>query len=385
MSMNKGRTVRDRTLASGNRKIYVSYQLTTLFGYVAVFDPFDDTLTDNIAVGIEPGAMCMDPAEKKLYVANKGSGTVTIIDTNNFNQRTNVRVGNINSTATKPVAVLAAPHGDKVYVANNGDQNVTIIDGLTNKVVKNVDVGPGEPFAFASNENNAYMFVACKLADKKDYVVALSIKDDSVHRIGSNFELTFDETHNPLTLHPDGHTLVTLGATNMLCFFDGQTIGKPATFSYLDNTVSGVYLDNKMLYCTSASDKSTLKRVNDLTVDVNGEVNFIAVTDIPSRKGQDTIVVSDPQTYIGITIQPTASPEGALQIYNTTNNQSSFVPLLYLKDLAFYSDVKAYVGEVNSIRPIDLGAAQALPSLFFGPGNDRNIVKNMISGYRNQS
>ncbi|WP_445668092.1 hypothetical protein [Paenibacillus sp. FSL H3-0333] len=55
------------------------------------------------------------------------------------------------------MAIFAAPKGNKVYVANAGERNVTIIDTLTDTVIINVDVvpgNPGKPYAFAGNANS---------------------------------------------------------------------------------------------------------------------------------------------------------------------------------------------------------------------------------------
>ncbi|MFD1905267.1 YncE family protein [Paenibacillus rhizoplanae] len=90
-----------------------------------------------------------------------------IIDTDTFNIIKTVRVGTVGSRVTNPVAIFAAPYGNKVYVANSGDHNVTIIDTNTDTVITNVDVGQGRPFAFAGNENSDFVYLACKVADKK--------------------------------------------------------------------------------------------------------------------------------------------------------------------------------------------------------------------------
>ncbi|MFD1905265.1 hypothetical protein ACFSQ7_16250 [Paenibacillus rhizoplanae] len=96
--------------------------------------------------------------------------------------------------------------------------------------------------------------------------------------------------------------------------------------------------------------------------------------------------MSRKQGYVGITIQPTTLPTGGLQIYNVNSASSWLVPLYYVGDLAFFSDTKAYVGEANAIRPIDLATATALPAIPIGFPNDTRItVKNIISGYSHQS
>ncbi|ETT59173.1 hypothetical protein C173_28396 [Paenibacillus sp. FSL R7-277] len=376
----------NRNLPSGDPYVYVTYEIDYAFGYVAVIDPVEDKVIKRIPVGINPGPMCMDPAEKKLYVLNTRSSSVTIIDTDTFNIIKTVRVGTVGSRVTNPVAIFAAPYGNKVYVANSGDHNVTIIDTNTDTVITNVDVGQGRPFAFAGNENSDFVYLACKVADKKDYVIAITIDDDNFTRYNLGFELTLDETRNPLTVHPDGHTQITLGTIGMITYFGDDEIGLPNSLSLLDNTVSGVYLDNQLLFCTTQGERAYLKRFTNLDIDWENHITYDNFRDIPSYKGQDKIRVSRTQGYVGITIQPTTLPTGGLQIYNVNSASSWLVPLYYVGDLAFFSDTKAYVGEANAIRPIDLATATALPAIPIGFPNDTRItVKNIISGYSNQS
>ncbi|WP_339249785.1 hypothetical protein [Paenibacillus sp. FSL P2-0136] len=385
MNPNKA-NANNRNLPSGDPYIFVSYEVDYQFGYVAAIDPVEDQIVRRIPVGANPGPMCMDAEEKKLYVVNTRGNSVTVIDAYTLNILKTVRVGAAGSTNVNPVAIFAASKVNKVYVANAGDHSVTIIDAHTDTVITTVDVGVGRPYAFAGNENSDFVYLACKVADKKDYVIAITLDDDNFTQFNLGFELALDETRNPLTVHPDGHTQITLGTIGMITYFGNDEIGLPNTLSLLDNTVSGVYLDNNSLFCTSQGEKSCLKRFTDLAVDWENHITYKKFIEIPSYKGQDKIRVSRKQEYVGITIQPTTLPTGGLQIYNVNSASSWLVPLYYVGDLAFFSDTKAYVGEANAIRPIDLATATALPAILIGyPNNERITVKNIISGYSNQS
>ncbi|MFD1905266.1 hypothetical protein ACFSQ7_16255 [Paenibacillus rhizoplanae] len=101
------------------------------------------------------------------------------------------------------------------------------------------------------------------------------------------FELTLDETRNPLTVHPDGHTQITLGTIGMITYFGDDEIGLPNSLSLLDNTVSGVYLDNQLLFCTTQGERAYLKRFTNLDIDWENHITYDNFRDIPSYKGQD--------------------------------------------------------------------------------------------------
>lgn len=388
----KTRASFNRRLAAAHPYVFVSYESSVGFGFVAVINAEEDQLVTRIPVGLNPGPMALDLAEEKLFVVNKGGGSVSIINTTTLRPIGTVSVGTPNMNYPDPVAILSSPNGEKFYVANAGHKNVSIIHSHTNKVIKNVDVGPGRPFAFVNNEDSNYVFVACKLGDKKDYVLAISIKDDSVHPCYEGVELTFDGIHNPMAISyaPESFTQVVLGKEGALCFVGGDVIGKPGTFSFLDDTVSGLFVINEdsvggFLFCTTPFDKNILKRFDGLYVDKEGGPSFERYSDSLSYKGQDIIRASRTQEYIGITLQPSASLQGGLQIYNSTGTDSLLVQLDYVGDLTFYEDTKAYVGELQSIRPIDLASGTALPAIDIGGTNNRITVKNLISGFRSQS
>ena len=237
--------------------------------------------------------------------------------------------------------------------------------------------------------NSHFVFVACKSKDNdKGKVVAIYVDDDTAHTVGDDTPLEFDGTHNPLTVYPGGVELVTFGPTGMLTHFEPLTIGPSKTSSLLDNTVSGIYLDNNMLFCTSREDRAYLKKFNNLLIDQQGNITHDQFTEIPSYKGQDKIrVSSDQSTTICITIQPTTFPTGGLQIYDVNAASSKFVPLPYVGDLALYDDVIAYVGQLTSIQPIALGdPSNPIPAIPIGINSTDHVnVKNIISGYSNQS
>ncbi|MBP2111588.1 YncE family protein [Paenibacillus silagei] len=379
--MNMIKATHSMKLSSGHPYVYASYEVDLYIGYVAVIDPVQDTIIKRIRVGGEPGPMCMDPSEKKLYVINTREDSVSIIDLDTFKVLNTVHIGNP-FVKFYPNSIFAAPKGNKIYVAHS-DPGITIIDFLTNEVIKEVqlDREVGYPFAFAGNEKSSFVYAACT----NNKVIAISIDDDTVHPYGDGIELTFDRSRNPLTVHPLGHTQVTFGPAGMLTYFDDDSIGYSSTSSLLDNTVSGIYTDDKRLFCTMREDKNYLKVIGNLAIDQNGIVTYKSLADFPSYKGQDKIRLSRKQDYIGVTVQPTDSPLGGVQIIDLHEGYSHLVELPYVGDMAFFDDTKAYVGEGTSIRPIDVATATALPAIVLGVATDHLKVNNIISGYSKQS
>ncbi len=119
-------------------KIYVSDTNNT----VSVIDGKSNTNIKNIQlpVGKGTGAIYVDEYTNKIYVA-VGNNTVSVINGTTYHVET-IPVG------TDPAAINGFGEGtgadgftDKVYVANKGNNSVSVIDGKSNTNIKNITVG----------------------------------------------------------------------------------------------------------------------------------------------------------------------------------------------------------------------------------------------------
>jgi YVTN family beta-propeller protein len=90
--------------------------------------------------------LAVDPSTNKIYVANSGSNTVSIIDSDSGNV-TNIPVG------TYPSAIAVSPSTDKIYVANQFSNDVTVISASTDKVMSKIPVGRGPSDIIISSSN----------------------------------------------------------------------------------------------------------------------------------------------------------------------------------------------------------------------------------------
>ncbi|MGH9571487.1 MAG: YncE family protein, partial [Candidatus Angelobacter sp.] len=109
------------------------------------------TVTATIGAGTNPSAVAVNPATNKIYIANRGSNNVTVID-GISNSVSTVTVG------SSPVAVAINPATNQIYVANNVSNDLTVIDGATNSTSL-VTVGSG-PVAVAVNSATNKIYVA---------------------------------------------------------------------------------------------------------------------------------------------------------------------------------------------------------------------------------
>jgi YVTN family beta-propeller protein len=107
------------------QKLLALFSLVIVALLVTVHPLYAQTVTTTVPVGQLPYGVAANEVTNKIYVANRNSNNVTVID------------GATNSTATVsvgyyPTSVAANPLTNKIYVTNGHSGSVTVIDGATN-------------------------------------------------------------------------------------------------------------------------------------------------------------------------------------------------------------------------------------------------------------
>jgi len=104
---------------------------------VAVLDTTvePNVVIKNIAVGDQPAGVAITPDGSRLYVANSGTNTVSVINTSDNTVIKTITVG------SNPKGVAITPDGARGYVTNFGSNTVSVIDTATNAVVATIAVG----------------------------------------------------------------------------------------------------------------------------------------------------------------------------------------------------------------------------------------------------
>ena len=120
-----------------------------------------------ISVGEIPCAIAVNAAGDRLYVANYGDDTVTVIDASAQRKIAVVPVGR------HPKAIAFDPIRSLVYVANTGDGTVTVIDAATNGAVATLPAGKN-PFALAVVPGSNSLYVANESDSDPSTVVDLT-------------------------------------------------------------------------------------------------------------------------------------------------------------------------------------------------------------------
>ena len=120
---------------------------------VSVIDTETNAVVATIAVGDRPtGVAAPQPSGDRVYVTNEFSGTVSVIDTRTLAVLATVPVG------ARPTGVAVSPVGSEVWVANAGSHNVSVISTATNALVATVPVGVSPlGVAFSTDAQRAYV------------------------------------------------------------------------------------------------------------------------------------------------------------------------------------------------------------------------------------
>ncbi len=125
-------------------------------------------------------SIAVDEAGTTVAVANKATGDVTFFDRETLAQRARIVVGD------EPTSVTFSPDGTVLYVVNRASQNVTVVNGATTgtpSVAGTVAVG-SEPGLAALSPSGATLYVANWVDGTLSLVDTQSLRVSSTIRLG---------------------------------------------------------------------------------------------------------------------------------------------------------------------------------------------------------
>jgi YVTN family beta-propeller protein len=226
-----------------------------------------------ITVGREPRGIAVSADGTRAYVTNWGAKSLSVIDTVN-----NRVVGSPIALGTDPFGVVASADGSRVYVANHGSGTVSVINpNAAAPVLDTVSVGT-QPMDLVLSRDGSVLFVA----NGRDTVSVIGTATNTV--TGTVAIDTRPETNSHrISISPDGKQIyitdtadnavrvLTLTRGNTAPVAGTPTIGTPnATTGVVTGTLSVTDPDgDKLIYTvTSPPSKGTL------VVDAAGNYTF---------------------------------------------------------------------------------------------------------------
>jgi YVTN family beta-propeller protein len=159
---------------------------------VSVIDGATDTAMATIPLGGPPVGVAANPATNRIYVS--AGNHVWVIDGATDTAVASVPVG------SSPLGLASNPTTNRIYVANWGSDNVSVIDGATNAVVATVPVGNG-PLGVTANPTTSRIYVS-----SEDWTVSviedpLDFDEDGVFPDGID---NCPSVYNPEQVDSDG-------------------------------------------------------------------------------------------------------------------------------------------------------------------------------------
>jgi YVTN family beta-propeller protein len=146
----------EMAVSPDRRSVYIA---NTGSNTVSVLNTDDNTVAKTIALPRKsrPMGVALSPSGRYLYTADGGANRVSVLNTRSKRVVTSVRVG------TQPLGVAVAPDGKTVYAANSGSGDVSVIDARANRVVRTIPTGRF-PSGVAVTRDGAFVYVTNELS-----------------------------------------------------------------------------------------------------------------------------------------------------------------------------------------------------------------------------
>jgi uncharacterized repeat protein (TIGR01451 family) len=205
-------------------------------------------LVASIGVGDSPRGLAVDPSRRRVYVANYGSNSVSVLDANNNSVAQTIgSIPSANGIAYDPVHdliwvtsygddqvipinaqnltslsalsvgdgpwdVVYDPVHDAVYVVNNLDDSVTVIDATTRVVTDTLTGSFDQPFHAAVNSTSGKVYITNFGGHSVTVVNGTSLNNIDLQDISQPYGVAVDETRDLVYVSTVGsHRVVVLG------------------------------------------------------------------------------------------------------------------------------------------------------------------------------
>lgn len=328
---------------------------------------YPNTYTQTVIVGTDPHGIAVSPNGFRVYVANRASKTVSIINTNTLLVIATVTVGD------SPVSVAAT--NDFAYVVNSGDSTVTVINAATRKVVKTVSVGVN-PVAITLNPSGSQAYVTVESTNSIDVI---NTSDNTIAAT-----IPVGTMPQRVAFSPDGTlAYVTNFGTNSLWVIDTTTNAITKTLTVGKGPLGvAATPDGDWVFAVNATDK-TVSMIPTLSykplpaIGVGAAPIEVAATDEAAYvvcQSQDTVSVisvryRDQIATVNVGSNPhgiVASPDGR-RVY-VTNRASGSVSVITTATNSVLPKPEAYG---TTLTPVDTSAElnpflQQLNALLYG-------------------
>ena len=157
---------------------------------VTVIDTVARRVLKTINVGRAPSAIVADTGRKEVYVANEGSNSLTVIDAVDDTAVAEIYVG------SRPKGIMLRKEKDKIYVFNEGSGSISVVSPTSRKVVRTISLTI--PPARGVEGFSGRMFIVSSSRDSLSFYNPFDVMTRGMEVGPSPFGLGVDERRNRL-------------------------------------------------------------------------------------------------------------------------------------------------------------------------------------------
>ena len=286
------------TVAPSNQAWSVAVNPVTNKIYVANYTANNATVIDGVTgytttvtTGKGPNSVAVNPATNKIYISNYGSNNVTVIDgaTNNPATIATRTSGQSNDNCLIAQSIIAVnPVTNKIYVANCGSASVTVIDGANNATTTVATVGTF-PISLAVNPATNKIYVANYDSSDVTVIDGVTNATTTLATGYGPFSIAVNSITNKVYVanHNGNSVTVIDGATN---FTTTVAVGNDVYFVAVNPVTNKIYaanfVSNNVTVIDGASNATTTLAVSSsaISLAVNPVTNKVYVADYDGSK-----------------------------------------------------------------------------------------------------
>jgi YVTN family beta-propeller protein len=192
-------------------------------GDVTPIDPATHTPSAPVPVGSEPTGVALNGDGSRIYVTNRDSSSVSVLDAEN-NLVATIPVGdNPVGVAVNPVLPRAYVANASTYVANASIGTVSVIDTDLNTVIQTITVGSGLLGSVAVSPDGKRVYVAHTIDGGVSEVVVINAALNTNVLSGNNMQVGVNSVIADIALNPTGTRLYASALTGITTIFDTAT------------------------------------------------------------------------------------------------------------------------------------------------------------------
>ncbi len=213
----------------------------------SAFPGYRGTVTADLAPGVTQDLTINMELTGKIYVANNGSDTVSVIDSGTNTVIETITVGN------GPSGVGVNTATGKVYVANVIAGNVSVIDSSTDTVSTTIILTPSgytDPWFMGVNPNTNKIYIS-QYYDGSDVTVINGVTDSVITTVDTTGSYTYGVGVNPIT------NKIYVGRWNPPAIIDGSSnnyLGEVSGGSWSECADVGVNPNTNKIYVADDTD-----------------------------------------------------------------------------------------------------------------------------------